>query len=135
MDRDIKYLLITVGILVAVAAVHNYALDSGDEGRLGYCQSEIRCAGFNAGGMCLGVEQLKYSCTAPSNSEEYRRIEVECAVQAYNLCEEGYTGKEWAKNATYRGKTCRQWKQEKPEMNVISCNQAFPSIEEWDELK
>ncbi len=136
MDRDIKYLLITVGILVVIAGAHNYALSEEDAMDFGYCDTEIYCAGFNIGGSCLGVEQLYNQCIEPSKAEDYRRVEIECGVQAESMCNgDKYSGTGWAKEATYKGKTCKRWNQEDSRIKLLSCDQTFPPIQEWNDLK
>jgi len=135
MDTDLKYLLVTVAILVVVAGWHNAAIDEEDAVDFGYCNTDITCMGFSSGDMCIGIEKRDTNCVDYRNAEEYRRVEVECAIQAYNLCQEDYNGKEWASNATYEGTTCRQWKQEDDRVTLIGCDQSFPPAHTWKNIE
>lgn len=135
MDRNIKYLLLTIAIVLALAFIHNSVTFKGSYS-LGYCNFSTYCKGINLGGTCLGIKDHNLKCTDPSNATEWMRAEAECAIQANPICrEKGVEGSEWASKAEYKNKTCEEWGEEYKEITLINCNQAFGLAEDYKDLK
>lgn len=137
MNEDLKYLAIIVLILAGTATAHNIRLSEEDALSLGYCDTELYCAGFKAGGSCIGVENLRTECVDPDEGKDYRRIEAECAVEGYNLCESGNaSGREWAETVEYKNKTCSEWEEEDEKITIPRCEQiSSPSVHKWKDIR
>ncbi|MDY6770976.1 MAG: hypothetical protein SV186_03400 [Candidatus Nanohaloarchaea archaeon] len=136
LDRDWKYLGLTVAVILLVAGLHNVTLSQEDALSFGYCDTELYCAGAEVSGVCLGVEQRSTQCQPISTADDYRRVEAECGALAYNYCSQGnYSGTEWASQATYRNKTCRQWAKQDERITLLSCDQTTPPVSKWDTIR
>lgn len=137
MDDDVKYLGVTVLILIAFATIHNVSLDEDDAMSFGYCDTELYCAGFGSPGSCIGVEQRRTDCFDPETAEPYRRVEAECGLLAYNLCDSTTSGREWADdpNATYDGQSCREWAQQDERIDLLACDETFPAVSQWEDIE
>lgn len=135
MDRNIKYLLLTLAIILVVSVVHNSLSFTGSYS-LGYCEFETNCNGLNLGGVCVGIKGHDLKCTDPKNATEPMRAEVECTIQANPLCRRNdFEGTEWATQAEYKNRTCDSWGEEYEEITLIDCNQAFGLAEDYEDLK
>lgn len=135
LDKDYLYIGVIVLILAGMAGAHNVALDEGDAMDFGYCDTDLSCSGYEVSGQCLGVEQRSTQCYNISQVDEYRMVEAECGVQAYNLCQGNHSGTSWAEEATYENKTCSQWAEEDERITLLGCDQTYPSVQEWDDIR
>jgi len=136
MDADIRYLGITVLLLVMIAAGHNLQVTEADTMDFGYCNTDIVCAGVAAGGMCLGVEQYDTQCTEPEQAESHREIEARCGTVAQNLCSgEEYTGTDWASATNVSRQSCAAWAQEDERIDLLRCDQTTPGVQEWSSIQ
>lgn len=134
MDEDYLYLLVTIGILVAFTTASNMSVDSNEQLEFGGCTTEVVCTGSSMSGYCLGLEQRKTTCTNSKNLTDQQRIEAKCGATSYNVCQDGYTGTDWASNATVNGKTCQEWADE-TDIELLSCDQSFTHVENWDDIE
>ncbi|MCJ7450267.1 MAG: hypothetical protein MUP58_00840 [Candidatus Nanohaloarchaeota archaeon QJJ-9] len=139
MDEDLKYLLITLGIVLVVGAAHNVTTSESDAINFGYCDTSLTCQGFNVGNACIGIEKFETECYEPGNATDYRRVEAECGLLAQNYCysndSQAYKGTEWASEASYMNKTCEQWSKEEAKVDLIGCNQTMPPVRYWKKIK
>ncbi|MDY6773858.1 MAG: hypothetical protein SVS85_01545 [Candidatus Nanohaloarchaea archaeon] len=134
MDRNVKWLILTVLILIPIAAAHN--LTVGESGRsFAMCDVSIRCQGAEMSNTCLGIEKRAVQCVDPSNASEYRRVEAECALDAQAICNANPSmeGLQWTQNpnATFRGKSCSQWAEQDERIDLLNCGQTFNDITQW----
>ncbi len=136
MDQDIKYLLIILLILVGVSAVNNLLITEEKALDIGFCDTSIDCAGFEAGEVCIGYRYRDTECYDPENAEEYRKAEARCNVQAYNLCEDNdLEGTEWADTAEFNNKTCNEWYNDYEEFTLLPCDEMSPSAHKWEDIR
>lgn len=136
MDADIRYLGITVLLLVVVAGAHNLQTAETDTMDFGYCNTDVVCAGFTAGGMCMGVEQLETQCIDPEQAEDHRDIEARCGTVAQNRCaDDAHTGTDWAAETNVSGQSCAAWAQEDERIDLLRCDQTTPGAQEWSSIQ
>jgi len=135
LDRDYLYIGVMVLILAGVAGAHNVAMDTEDAIDFGYCDTDLFCSGVEVSGQCIGVEQRSTQCYNISQVDTYRHVEAECGVQAYNLCQGNHTDTSWAEEATYQNRTCSRWAREDERITLLGCDQMYPSVQEWDDIR
>ncbi|MCJ7478581.1 MAG: hypothetical protein MUP63_00185 [Candidatus Nanohaloarchaeota archaeon QJJ-7] len=136
IDTNLKYLILTVLILIPIAAAHNLAVE-GEERSFAMCDISIECQGFEAGNTCLGIEKRAVSCVDPSNASEYRRVEAECGLDAQAICNEdpSLEGLEWTDNpnASYDGTSCSDWAEQDERIDLLKCEQTSNDITQWSD--
>lgn len=131
--QQVKYALVIIALLIPLAAAHNaYITPDEDETTIGFCNVSITCNGYDAG-VCLGLERRVMDCMDPreanGSAEEVNYAEVECALQAYKICEERSIdrGTEWAQHASYKNRTCQTWHDEE-DAGLIDCYETYPPL-------
>ncbi len=134
IDPHVKYLALTVALLVPVAAAHNLAVTETRYDSFGMCDVSLECQGIDAG-VCLGIEKRALSCVDFADAPEYRRVEAECALDAQGLCnaDPSLSGTEWTShpNATYDGTSCTDWAAQDDRIDLMRCEDTTNSIEQW----
>lgn len=134
IDPNIKYLVLTVLILLPVVAAHNTMVPE-QERSFGMCDHSTVCQGVEAGDTCLGIQKRAVSCVDPMDAAEYRRVEAECGLDAQAICNANpdMTGTEWADspNATYNGQDCSEWAEQDDRIELLTCEQTSDSIDQW----
>ncbi|MDY6769553.1 MAG: hypothetical protein SVU88_01130 [Candidatus Nanohaloarchaea archaeon] len=136
VDPHVKYLALTVLLLLPVGAAHNLTVP--EQGRqFAMCDVSVSCQGPEIGDACLGIESRGVSCVDPSNASEYRRVEAECGLDAQAICNAnpGMTGMQWTEhpNATYDGRSCSDWAAQDDRIDLLKCGQTFDSIQQWSD--
>jgi hypothetical protein len=134
IDPNVKYLVLTVLLLLPVAAAHNLTVP--EQGRsFAMCDVSIDCQGFEAGNTCIGIESRGVSCVDPVNASEYRRVEAECGLDAQAICNEdpSLEGLQWTQsdNASYEGTRCSEWADQDERIDLLKCEQTFNDISQW----
>lgn len=134
IDRNVKYLAVTVLLLVPVVAAHNMATEPTRYDSFGMCDTEIVCQGVDAG-VCLGIEKRQVACVDFADAEPYRRVEAECGLDAQGLCnaDPSLSGTEWTDhpNASYNGTSCAAWAEQDDRIDLLRCEDTFRSIDQW----
>lgn len=137
VDVHLKYLLLTVAIIAVVGAWHNANVSPDDVRSIGMCDQELVCNGYEAGDICLGIEQRDISCVDFQNASDWRRAEAECALKAQSFCNanQNFSNMDWTDhpNASWGGKTCTQWAEQDDRIELLSCDETFNDITNWDE--
>lgn len=135
VDRNIKYLLVTVLIIAGAAGVHNHMTEESRYTSFGMCDQSVACNGVTAGGMCIGIEEPRVDCVLPRDAADWRRAEAECGLDAQGICNANpsMTGMAWAEDprAEWQGKRCTQWANEYEQVDLLSCDQTFTDITKW----
>lgn len=134
IDRNVRYLVLTLLLLVPVAGAHNMMVQPSPQDSFGMCDTEIVCQGVDAG-VCLGIEKRQPSCVDFADAPEYRRVEAECALDAQGLCnaDPSLSGLDWTDhpNASYNGTACSTWAEQDDRIDLLRCENTFNSINHW----
>lgn len=141
VDPHVKWLVITLAILIPFGAAHNIMTDApdalGEEGSFAMCDYSLNCEGVEAGDMCLGIESWSVQCVDPQQAAAWRHAEAECGLDAQGLCNADSTlsGTEWAEhpNASYDGTRCTEWSQMEERVTLLTCEDTFNDITQWTE--
>ncbi|MFB6077000.1 MAG: hypothetical protein ABEK12_02630 [Candidatus Nanohaloarchaea archaeon] len=134
IDRNVKYLVVTVLLLLPVAAAHNLAVRPTRYDSFAMCDTTIACQGVDAG-VCLGIESRSASCMDFRDAPQHRRVEAECGLDAQAICNAnpGMSGTDWTDhpNATYNGTSCATWAEQDDRITLMRCEDTFDSINQW----
>lgn len=128
--EDLKFLGISVLIVLFAVAGHNYATPD-EPLRVGMVELETNCAGLDAG-ICLGVERRthttynydNYTEAEPGTPNYYRRVESELMAKAYSTCDSSMNGYDWTSEVSYEGKTGEEWRQME-EIELLPCEKTL----------
>ena len=132
LQRDLKYLGITLAIAVAIVGVNNL-MTPGEYPDVGFTQMESECAGIDVG-VCLGImhqehEVLHFDDWAQieEGTEEHRRmVESELMIRATDECRnENVTGTDWTSEVEYENKTGDEWSDEIDNVTLLPCSETF----------
>lgn len=134
VDPNVKYLVLTVLILLPIGAAHNLTVP--EQGTsFAMCDISIGCQGYEAGNTCIGIESRAVSCVDPMDAPEYRRVEAECGLDAQALCnaDPSLEGLQWTEhpNASYEGTSCSEWAAQDDRIDLLKCEQTFKDITQW----
>lgn len=135
VDANLKYLILTVLIILPVAGWHNMSLTEADEGSFGMCDISIDCQGAEVGDYCIGIESQQNQCVDPENAEQFRHVEAQCAVKAQGFCNDNpnMTGMDWTDhpNASFDGQNCAAWAEDDERIDLLSCEETFNDVTQW----
>lgn len=133
IDRNVKYLVLTVLILLPIGAAHNLSVE--DDGfSFGMCDHAVRCDGVELGGYCIGVQVHDSTCVNPLNASDARHAEAECALDAQSICNANpeLSGMEWTSQADgYNGTSCTAWA-EQEDIQLLKCEDTFADVTRWN---
>ncbi|MFB6166857.1 MAG: hypothetical protein ABEJ62_01185 [Candidatus Nanohaloarchaea archaeon] len=136
IDTNLKYLILTVLILLPVGAAHNIYVSERSSFQFGMCTTTYSCQGAELGDTCIGIEKRSVSCVDPMNASKWRRAEAECGLDAQALCNANPSmqGMDWLDhpNATWNGRSCEKWREREARVDLLSCSQTTMDITNWD---
>ncbi len=136
IDRNVKYLALTLGIVVLMAAGHNLTVEDTTYS-FAMCDTTTVCQGAEVSDYCIGIEMNQVSCVNPENASEYRRAEAECGLDAQAICNENpdMQGLDWTghENATYQGRSCSDWADSDERIDLLKCEDTFDDITRWNQ--
>lgn len=136
VDANLKYLVLTLAIIVVAGAYHNYTMTEEDEFSFGYCEVWTECAGYEAGDMCIGIEHRNTECMEPAAAEDWQRAEAECGNTAQGLCNANpdMEGLDWAdhEDAEHDGQACTEWEEQHEDFTLLTCEDTFRDVTHWE---
>ncbi len=136
VDANLKYLVLTLAIIMVAGVANNYMLTADDAVSFGYCDTELDCTGATVGSMCLGIEHRDTTCSDPNEAPAWQKAEIECGLAAQGLCSENteLSGLDWTdhENATWDGRQCTAWESEHEEFDLLTCENTFRDIRHWE---
>ncbi len=135
-DKNYLYLGLTIAIILLIMIIHTAKIEN-NSFSFGFCNYSISCSGISLGNVCLGGKVKSVSCINPENyTEEYRMVEMNCALEANAICKSPEVEDfEWINSSEYNGKNCQEWKAIYPKITLISCNQTFADITQYSLLR
>ncbi len=133
-ERHILFLGVSVAIGLIFIAGHNMMVPENPP-EVGFVELDTQCNGIDVG-VCIGIRTQTHETYNYDNYTEieegtedyYRLVESELMAQAYNICDQNTSGKEWTSEASFDNVSGDEW-EKNDNVTLLDCEQTF-----WREL-